>query len=243
MTGGVFIPTLRIELKFIARAWRFWLAVIPPILLFASRATAADVLADTQLRGSYLLILGFFSLGVSGASSRGTSLLELAMTRAVSLRVALCARIAAYGIAVAVVGAAGGAWVASVGVDTTVAWHVGLMFTGTLLAIVCLTLVTEPGSEASVWAGLLVLAYVFWLAPPRSIVPIAFEPWMDLVSPFVLAASIVAIGLFTTERAELDARARSSRWGRWGWSFGYWAVAALVALMVVVLVIVMLGEQ
>ena len=125
------------------------------------------------------------------------------------------------------------------------AWFVSLMLAGTLLAIVCFALVNQPRSAARGWMQGLGFVYVLWLwfLLPGALLLSSVRPWMVVASPFVFAASCLAIGLLGWNRVEfVGSDETRSTWRRPGWSFGFWIlfwvfVVSLALALVLVLTI------
>lgn len=243
MNSRLFRATLVLELKYISKAWRFWLALLLIVLTSLLSIDDRDgSLGPEDYGRGYLFMMTLFAFGVSAAIARGTRLLELAMSRPASPRVVLSARFTAYTLVVATVGLVLLALNASTG--RAEATFVSLVVVGTLLGAVSYALVTEPRSTARAWVWFAVATYSLSLVFPWSAYEVTLEPWMIVASPFAFAACILGMGFAGWSGWEPVSEAESSSWWRRsGWTFGLWlwGLSLGLVLLVVLMALLFLG--
>jgi hypothetical protein len=107
MTRETFGAILLLELKYITKAWRFWLALVP-VVWVALIAVNYDAEQFTPYRyvRLQLFFMSLVAIAVSGGVSRGTNFGSFAISRPASKRVVLAGRIGAYAVGVVVAGLA-----------------------------------------------------------------------------------------------------------------------------------------
>lgn len=107
MTRKTLGAVLMIELRYIAKSWRFWLALVA-VVWVALIAVNYDAEQFTPYRYArlQLFFISLFAIAVSGGVSRGTNFASFAISRPASMRVVLAGRIGAYGVGVIVAGLA-----------------------------------------------------------------------------------------------------------------------------------------